>query len=91
MSLLIVDYVQEKAFLSTKSFRTGCSIKDENTVVLIGGYLDGVGDTSLVTRYDLTGLVETLPDLLTKRSGHACTNYRVSFTGNFNSSNNSPV
>ena len=56
--------------------RTGCSIKDDASVVLIGEY-DGSGDVKAVARYDLTGLVETLPDLITHRSGHACTMYQV--------------
>ena len=59
-----------------ESLRSGCSIKDEDTFVLIGGY-DGTGDSRAVTRYDLTGLVESLPDLITSRSGHTCTMYQV--------------
>ena len=56
--------------------RTGCSIKDDASVVLIGGY-DGTVDSRAVTRYDLTGLVESLPELITSRSGHTCTMYQV--------------
>ena len=45
-------------------------------MVLIGGY-EGSGDVKAVARYDLTGLVETLPDLINHRSAHACTMYQV--------------
>ena len=62
--------------IMNESLRSGCSIKDEDSVVLIGGY-DGTVDSRAVTRYDLTGLVETLPDLMTSRSGHTCTMYKV--------------
>ena len=34
---------------------------------------------SLVERYDLNGLVETLPDLNIKRHGCGCTKFIVSF------------
>ena len=43
---------------------------------MIGGW-NGDGDTSSVIRYDLSGVVETLPSLINRRSGHACTNFMV--------------
>ena len=53
--------------------RHACSIPEyeSDTVVLTGGEYDSDA-LSTVERYDLNGLVETLPSLNQAREGHGC-------------------
>merc|ERR1712037_404942 len=49
------------------SGRQACGIPDGETLILTGGYIH-----SFVTRYNVNGFVEELPQLPESRYGHAC-------------------
>ena len=50
-----------------------CAIADGNSVIITGGYRDDYLDD--VTRYNMEGYVETLPNLLLARDHHGCTSF----------------
>jgi len=55
-----------------------CAIADDNSVIVTGGELGTQGRplySNLVTRYNMEGFVETLPNLLLGRSYHGCTSF----------------
>jgi len=54
-----------------------CTIPDKDSVILTGGITGGVGETTLVERYNLQGLVEKLPSLNEARYKHGCGSYTV--------------
>ena len=56
-------------FLSS-FFSQACSIELEDRVVVTGG--GGYYDGNRVQVYNISGLVETLPNINTPRVGHAC-------------------
>ena len=54
--------------------RDACAIPDEKTqsVIITGGYQS----QRSVKRYNLKGLVEKLPNMMTKRQDHGCAGYQ---------------
>ena len=59
--------------------RGSCAIDDGDSVILTGGFegwktKDGIVD-GRVSRYDLTGFVEELPQMMIGRAEHACARY----------------
>ena len=54
--------------------RDACAIPDEKTqsVIITGGYQS----QRSVKRYNLKGLVEKLPNMITKRQDHGCAGYQ---------------
>lgn len=52
-----------------------CSIPDESSTILTGGYNSGSGSLKTVARYNMQGFVENLPDLTKARKLHGCGYY----------------
>ena len=63
--------------LITNHFRKSCIVADSvgDSMILIGGEIGGLGSGS-VGRYDKTGKVANLPDLIYPRHSHGCAGYR---------------
>ena len=56
-------------------WRSGCLVEDDDTFILIGGWQGfhlPEGDHLSVTRYDMDGFVEHLPQLRQERDGSGC-------------------
>ena len=51
-----------------------CAIADDNSVIITGGGWNGDYYDN-VTRYNMKGYVETLPNMLLGRSYHGCTSF----------------
>ena len=59
-------------------FRDACSIPTDNNELIItgGGWLSS-DVTRIVSVYNINGWVRDLASLMTKRSGHACGQYKT--------------
>jgi len=62
------EIVGEGAQFNTTRISSACGITDGASIVVTGGYTRG----KTVERYNLEGLIETLPDLLESRFYHGC-------------------
>ena len=57
-------------------FSGACAIADDNSVIITGGSSGyGSGYLDNVTRYNMEGFVESLPNLLLAREFHGCTSF----------------
>ena len=60
------------------SSRSACVIDDGDTALLLGGARTGYYYYNTVQRFDITGLLETLPSLNLARTDLACGKYQNS-------------
>ena len=62
--------------LINDKYSAACAVELEHTVVVTGGYdMASFVPLATVQVYDNEGAKEQLPDLLTRRSYHACAHY----------------
>ena len=55
-------------------FSQACAIADDNSVIITGGGWSGDYFVN-VTRYNMEGYVETLPNMILGRKYHGCTSF----------------
>merc|ERR1712004_690127 len=61
------------SFALSHSGNAACGIPDNETIVMTGGYnSDNESAHSFVTRYNISGFVEELPQLQESRYRHSC-------------------
>ena len=65
----------EEAFPLKYDVFSSCAINEGDSVVITGGWAPGVEGDKRVSRYNRTGWVEDLPNLLTGNRYHACGTY----------------
>ena len=73
--LVRYDGKVEEAFPLKYIFFSSCAINEGDSVVLTGGWVPGAEGDKRVSRYNRTGWVEDLPNLLTGNRYHACGTY----------------
>ena len=81
--LVRYDGKVEEAFPLKYDVYSSCAINEGDSVVITGGWAPGVEGDKRVSRYNRTGWVEDLPNLLTGNRYHAC--------GTYTNSNNQKV
>ena len=69
------DFILFSFYAKCVSYRSACAIPDTDTVVITGGDDDNNPIHTTVSRYDVEGWVEDLPELITGRYDHACAGY----------------
>ena len=72
----------EEKFNLSLIHRSGCMVEDDNTFILIGGW-QGFHKPEAshlsVTRYDMNGFIEHLPELRRERDGSGCSYFYAGY------------